>query len=211
MTAETPKRGRPLGSKNKPHDVITITIPFQDKAHMTTKTLKLLHQEKHHLDLTLEAVRTAQSKLSELGIVTSSDDLNGVECDCQAKIESLSAEIEARKLLTEKYSLVLFNRTLHELPREISSLRGDIANGQADVDRKRLSLTENGIDDAEAMRIFPNYDATPAIDLLEPLEQELSAWKRFSETGSADDLPANVSELYERIGDYGQFRKATIR
>ena len=119
----------------------------------------------------------------------------------ERELESLILDISDRKTRIDKYKKVYFDRRTMELPREISSLRGEIAMGQGIVERKRLALIESGIEAEEANRLFPDFDGTHVLEQLKPLENELALWESFIQTGLQDDLPANIDELFERIGD----------
>jgi hypothetical protein len=161
-------------------------------------TFKAACLKRHELTSELDALRQCRSTLSEYSIKTT-----GVDSLIEAKnseIESLMLDISDRKELLDKYKRVYFDRTTIELPREIGTLRHRVFDGQRVVERKRSTLVEAGIEADEAAKLFPDYDATSALQLLEPLEAEKAAWDTFYQTGLASDLPANADKHISRIG-----------
>jgi hypothetical protein len=162
-------------------------------------TLKQACIKRHELTAKLDSLRQCRDTLAEYHIKTS-----GVDGLIDAKtneIEGLALDIEDRKALLDKYKRVYFDRITIELPREIGTLRHRIADGQQVIERKRSTLIETGIDAKKALELLPDYDATSALQLLEPLEAEKAAWETFQRTGLASDLPVNAGEHLERIGD----------
>ncbi len=168
-------------------------------------TFKTVCLKRHGLTSKLEALHQCRATLAEYSIKTT-----GVDSLIEAKtreIEGVTLDISDRKSLLEKFIKIRVDRQLYELPSSIRGLRSEIANGQAAVERKRATLVETGVEADEAVRLFPDYDATETMQKLEPMERELSAWKRFSETGSADDLPPNADELYQSYADFSGFQR----
>jgi len=164
---------------------------------MTTFKQTCIHR--HEVAGKLAKLQECKSTMAEYHLKTS-----GVDALIESKereLESLILDIADRKSLLDKYKKVYFDRRTMELPREISSLRSEIARGQGIVERKRQALIESGIEAEEANRLFPDFDGTHVLEQLKPLETELGLWLKFIESGSETDLPANVDELFDRIGD----------
>ena len=163
-------------------------------------TFKQTCLKRHEVTSKLNALHQCRATLAEHHIKTS-----GVDSLIESKtreIESLTLDISDRKARLDKYRKVYFDRRTIELPREISSLRSAISRGQEVIDRKRLALTESGIEAEEAVRLFPDYDGAHVLEQVAPLENELDSWESFSGTGLVSDLPDNVDALFERIGMY---------
>jgi hypothetical protein len=161
-------------------------------------TFKAVCLKRHELASKLDSLRQCGATLAEYNVAT-----KGVDGIIEAKtneIEGLALDIEDRKALLDKYKRVYFDRITIELPREIGTLRHRISDGQQIIERKRSTLVETGIEADEAAKLFPDYDATSALQLLEPLEAEKAAWDTFHQTGLASDLPANAGEHLARIG-----------
>ena len=163
-------------------------------------TFKTACLKRHELTSKLDALHQCRSTLAEYSIKTTGVD--GIIESKTREIESLTLDIDDRKALLDKFTKIRIDRQFHELPSSIATLRTRIGDGQRIVDRKRATLVETGIEADEAAKLFPDYDATEAVQKLEPLEAELAAWVAFGETGLASDLPPNADELYQSYADF---------
>jgi hypothetical protein len=163
-------------------------------------TFKQTCLKRHELTAKLDALHKCRDTLAEYHLKTAGID-NLIESKTR-EIESLTMDIDDRKSLLDKYRKTYFDRITIELPREIGTLRHRVADGQRIVGRKREAIIETGISAEKAGQLIPDYDSSSALQLLEPLEEELASWVAFGETGLASDLPANADELFERIGNY---------
>jgi len=169
-------------------------------------TFKTVCLKRHELTSKLEALHQCRATLAEYSIKTT-----GVDSLIEAKtreIEGVTLDISDRKSLLEKFIKIRVDRQLYELPSSISALRTNIVDGQRIVDRKRATLVETGVEADEAVRLFPDYDATETMQKLEPLEAELLGWVAFGETGLASDLPINADKLFQSYEDFSGFHRA---
>jgi len=171
---------------------------------MTTFKQTCIHR--HEVAGKLAKLQECKSTMAEYHLKTS-----GVDALIESKereLESLILDIADRKSLLEKFIKIRVDRQLYELPSSISALRTNIVDGQRIVDRKRATLVETGVEADEAVRLFPDYDATETMQKLEPLEAELLGWVAFGETGLASDLPINADKLFQSYEDFSGFHRA---
>lgn len=160
-------------------------------------TFKQICLDRHEAKAKLDALRQCRTTLADCNLSTT--DVDTLIAAKTHEIDALKLNIDERKACLDKYQRTFARRYCLDLPSEIRRLKSNISCGQSSVTRKRAALIEADIDEATAISMFPDFDATEILQSIAPLEAEKAAWAKFAETGLESDLPVNISELYDLV------------
>ena len=204
---ETRKAGRPLGAKNKHPQVLRIEIKLPDAKgfkSMTNLTINQVGAKLYHARDSLEKVTKCKKMLSE--IAETKDSVAGFDSVVETyknSSEKLSAELKERQALVDRFLKVCIDGN-REWTKEANNVRGDAANGQGKIIKKRELLIEAGVSESDAITFLPDFDGSKLIAKAEAIEAKRDQWLKFQSTGLQADLPSDAEEVLPFFGQYGE-------
>ena len=196
--------GRPLGSKNKREFIkVNLSIPNFLVNKGDAPSTEQLAKTAGRLSAAITAISAFCAEMESIAFADIPD-VRKMQNDLQEQLLDLRGEIEQRKQLATPYARSMVQRTAVEIPDAIKQLSYRVREGEKVVARKRKGLLDAGIENEEAVRLFPNFDATELTSEIAALEAEAAQWKQFQDFGRVEYLPANAEECRARIGGYRQ-------